>query len=669
MMMAKLAPLSQDKANTLLLLVTCVLVLAPHASHLPLWISLTCCAALLWRGWITFRGKRMPPRALLVPIAVLSIAAMYWQYHTLLGREVGLAMLVLLLGLKLLEMHAKRDLFVVLFLGFFLVLAHFFYSQSIGTALLTIVAALAILTTQLSFQYTGAMPPLKQRLRLGGLILLLAAPLTLVLFLLFPRIQGPLWGMPVDAQSARTGLSDSMSPGNISSLAQSDAIAFRVKFIDVPPTQPKLYWRGPVLGVYDGRTWMPMPPSRAFARSPSFRPRGEPIRYQVTMEPSNQRWLFALELPQSLPILPNRRVGIGQDFELLTDRPVDERLRYDVASIVSFDLQAQEDDRQLRRWLLLPPGFNPRTQAFAASLRQTSQDNAQLVDAVLKHFRRENFRYTLQPPALGQHVVDEFLFDTRAGFCEHYAGAFVVLMRMMGIPARVVTGYQGGEINPADGYLEVRQSDAHAWAEVWLANRGWVRVDPTAAVSPARVEQNLASAIPQQAIMSGLLTLDRGKNPWRSGWQALLHRWSAMGNAWNQWVLNYTPDRQKRFIESLGFENADWHTLVGLLFTIGTLVTAAVVIPLIWQRQKIDPVEAAYRMLCRRVAKLGPAYARLAHEGPQAYAARLAGMPLPEGKKTAIARFLACYESVRYGTMGTNSATVAQLRSLLAECR
>ncbi|RJG07819.1 DUF3488 domain-containing protein [Noviherbaspirillum cavernae] len=662
-------PLSRDKSDTLLLLATCVLVLAPHAGHLPAWIVAACSAILLWRGWVTFRGHRMPSRNLLVPIAVLTMAAVYWHYKTIFGREAGVAMLVLLLTFKLLEMHARRDLFVVLFLGFFLVLASFFYSQSIGAALMTIAATVAILTTQLSFQYTGVVPPFAQRLRLGAFILLLAAPLTLVLFLLFPRIQGPLWGMPVDAQSARTGLSDNMSPGAISRLAQSDDIAFRAKFVDPPPPKSRLYWRGPVLGSYNGRTWTPLQVRLKTNRPIVIKSHGTPLRYQVTLEPSNQRWLFALELPQTPPVLRDNASAFGPNLELLASSPINERVRYDAASVLDFELQPQESATALRLWLDLPQGFNPRTRELAATLRKRSSDNAEMVNAVLRFFREEKFRYTLEPPVLGTHAVDEFLFDTRAGFCEHYSSAFVVLMRAMGIPARVVTGYQGGEINPADGYMTIRQSDAHAWAEVWLANRGWVRVDPTAAVSPARIEMNLTSVIPRRTL-GGLITLDAGQNSWLAKWQALRQNWDAVTNAWNQWVLNYTPDKQRSLIQSLGFDSADWRTLTGLLAVAASIVLAIVVLPLMWNRPQFDPVEAVYRTLCRRMARLG--CARLAHEGPRAWRDRLSASdsPLAPERRAAVARFLDSYERARYGTMSKDaSAVVSNLKSLLAECR
>lgn len=661
-------PMSRDKADMLLLLCACTLVLLPHIGHLPLWVIPTCAVLLAWRGWVTFRGNRMPPRGLLLPIALLAMAAVYRTYGTFFGREAGVAMLTLLLTLKLLEMHAKRDLFVVLFLSFFLILSSFFYSQSIGTAVMTLAAVITILTTQLSFQYTGIVPPLKQRLRLGGSILALAAPVTLVLFLLFPRIQGPLWGMPGDAQSGRTGLSETMAPGNIAKLAQSDEIAFRVKFADAIPLQAHLYWRGIVFTDYDGRNWTPQRQRFRRPRQITINLRSAPVRYQVTLEPHGRRWLFALEMPEALPEIPSNPAEVSPELQLLTSRPVDERLRYDVTSHVDFDLQPNEPTRMLQPWLQLPTGFNPRTLDFAARLRGQATNNMEIVAATLRYFREQNFRYTLEPPRLGEHVVDEFLFETRAGFCEHYSGAFVTLMRAAGIPARVVTGYQGGEINPADGFMTVRQSDAHAWAEVWIEGRGWIRVDPTAAVAPSRIEQNLASVIPRQ-LLGGLVTFNAANSAWVARWLQLRQNWDAVSNAWNQWVLNYTPEKQRNLLKSFGFDNVDWRIMAALMTVFSIAAVALVVVPLILHQQKRDPVDAVYRAFCRRMARRG--LPRATHEGPRDYALRLTSKdsPLSDKTKTALARFLEVYETVRYGASNASRAELSTLKSLLAQCR
>lgn len=660
-------PMSRDKADTLLLLISCALVLAPHAAHLPPWISLLGASMLLWRGWITFRGQRMPPQWLLLPIALAAIASAYFSYRSFFGRDSGVAMVVLLLTFKLLEMRAKRDLFVVVLVSFFVMLCNFLYSQSIGTALLMMAALISLLTTQLSFQYTGVVPSFGKRLRLGALIFGLSVPLTLLLFVLFPRIQGPLWGLPGDANAGRTGLSDSMSPGNIADLAQSDEVAFRVKFIDPPPPQSKLYWRAIVFDNYDGRVWTRRTDTPRFEKNGHLRLNGSGIRYQVTLEPSGRRWLFALDLPHDIPILPGNPTGRTADMQLLTMRPVNDRVRYDATSFVDYDLLAGDQPALLRNALQLPPGFNPKTLAFAAELRRQSGDAQQSIGAVLNFFRRQKFAYTLEPPLLGRNAVDEFLFTTQAGFCEHYSGAFVYLMRALGIPARVVTGYQGGEMNPVDGYMEVRQADAHAWAEVWLADRGWVRVDPTAAVAPERVQKHLSSVIPRTTL-GGLIRLNSEQG---SLLGTLRLNWGAVNNAWNQWVLSYSPEKQKSFLQSMGFENVDWKILTVLLSVLGAAVTAAIAVALVMHRQKPDPAQVLYASLCRHMERLG--YPRAKHEGPRTYRQRLCGADssLGEQRKAALARFLALYESIRYAPSEPRlpKKSISQLKSYLAECK
>jgi transglutaminase-like putative cysteine protease len=660
-------PMSRDKADTLLLLVSCALVLAPHAAHLPLWTSLLCASLLLWRGWITFRGNRMPPQWLLLPIAAVAMISVYFSYRAVFGRDADVAAVVLLLTLKLLEMRAKRDLFVVVLVSLFVMLTNFFYSQSMGMALLTIAALILMLTTQLSFQYVDTVPPLAQRLRLGAMIFGLSIPLTLVLFILFPRIQGPLWSLPGDANMGRTGLSDSMSPGNIADVAQSDDVAFRVKFIDPPPPQPKLYWRAVVLDNYDGRTWTHRPSApRFYTANPLVTLRGTGIRHQVTLEPTGRRWLFALDLPGAAPQLPGIPTGFSADMQLLAMRPVTERLRYDATSFIDYDLQPAKP-ANLNAWLQLPPGFNPKTLAFSAGLRAQSSDNAQLINTVLRFFHGQKFSYTLEPPLLGKDAVDEFLFTTQAGFCEHYASAFVVLMRAMGIPARVVTGYQGGDINPVDGFMEVRQSDAHAWAEVWLDNRGWVRFDPTAAVAPERIQKNMTDVIPRTTL-GGLINLNGGKGTWLGN---LRLNWGAINNAWNQWVLNYSPEKQKSFIQSLGFNDVDWKTLISLMSVLGIAVMAVIGVPLVLNWQKTDPLQSLYISLCQQMSRRG--YPRAAHEGPRAYQSRLAaaGTLLTPVQKNAAARFLALYESLRYGKPEPQllKTRLSQLKNLVVECK
>jgi transglutaminase-like putative cysteine protease len=658
--------LARDKADTLLLLGGAVLVLAPHAGHLPLWVSALCAITLAWRTAITLRGSRLPPPVLLLPLAAGSVAGVYLTYHTILGRDAGVAMLVMLVAFKMLEMRARRDLFVVIFLCFFLLLTTFFYAQGIGTALMMGVSVVALFSAQLSFQFSGVVPPLRRRLWLGARTVMLAAPLALLLFFVFPRIQGPLWGMPQDAAQGRTGLSNSMAPGNLSSLAQSDETAFRVQFLDPAPSQAQLYWRGVVLGSFDGRSWTQIEPARRreAGDQAGVALRGRAVRHQVTLEPSGQRWLFALDLPEQLPQVAGNRSVVTPERELVAAYPIDQRVRYAVSSHPFYSLQADARLADAERWLALPDGFNPRALAAGAALRQHASA-LKRINTVLRRFHAEGFSYTLEPPLLGRDSIDEFLYQTRSGFCEHYASAFVFLMRAAGVPARVVTGYQGGAINPVDGFLTVRQSDAHAWAEVWLAGRGWLRVDPTAAVAPERVQRSLAHALPRKhrfgiEALDQLINFDVDHN---SLLAQLRYEIGAFNNGWNQWVLNYTPERQRGVLESLIARLLDWRMAAAL--ALGAALAAAAHA---WRvRRRGDPVDALYSALCLHLARLG--LARSVDEGPNDYRQRLDKAPLAPHQKHAAAQFLRLYSAYKYGPARTEPGLAATLKNLLTRFR
>lgn len=668
------ARLTRDKSDTLLLLVAALMVLAPHFAYLPPWISALTCATLLWRAATTWLGRRMPPVWLLVPIALAAMGGVYLTYRTLLGRDAGVAMLVLLLAFKLLEMHARRDLFVVTFLSFFVLLTNFLYTQSMATALWVALSLLVLLTAQQSFQYTGRVPPLRQRLRITLLLCGLAAPLALLLFIAFPRIQGPLWGLPGDALGGKTGLSDSMSPGSLSSLAQSDDIAFRVRFSGNIPPQPQLYWRSIVLGDYDGRTWTRVPRKRGLQRlDVAIQASGAPQNYETTLEPSNTRWLPLLELASPQLSIPGHRLRDTDEMEVFTVDPITRRTRYAAAAYLDYRLQTGEQPQRMARWLELPAGYNPRTLALARQLAPTTPNTdatltparaAQLSAAVLARFRSGGYSYTLEPPLTGRDAVDGFLFDTKAGFCEHFAGAYVVLMRAMGVPARVVTGYQGGERNPLDGYLVVRQSDAHAWAEYWTQQAGWRRVDPTSAVAPDRIERNLARALPRPASfgLGPLIELQNNPDSWLG---QLRFSYAALNNSWNQWVLDYNPDRQRSFLEELSSSFGNWRTAVALLL-VGLLLYA-----LRWRRarQPADPLETLYAAFCRQQARHG--YARQPAEGPHSYALRLRQMEASAARHAAMDQFLHLYGMLKYGAVRpeSRSASLATLKNLLPLCR
>ena len=663
-------PLTRDKADTLLLLLAALMVLAPHFGHLPLWTSAMVCLTLLWRTAITLRGSRQPPMWLLLPVSLLAMGGVYLSFRTLLGREAGVTMLALLLTFKLLEMHARRDLFVVTFLCFFLLLTNFFYSQSMLTALAMVATIIVLLAAQITFQFTGAVPPLAARLKLAGRVFLVAAPLGVLLFVGFPRIQGPLWGLPGDAGSGKSGISDNMSPGSMARLALSEEVAFRVRFPAGAPPQQLMYWRGPVLSRYDGRTWTrsgyPLSPKDMAVLRQQQQWHGETYPYQVTLEPGRQQFLFLLEMSGPDLVSENTRAVYTNDLESLVLDESGKRIRYNGRAHPRYQVQAGLAPKELGRWLALPAGYNPRTVAYAARLRAllAEQGADAAVAAALDYFR-SSFEYTLEPNLLGRDAMDEFLFDSRKGFCEHFASAFVYLMRAAGLPARVVTGYQGGELNPVDGFYTVRQSDAHAWSEVWLGpQRGWVRVDPTAAVAPERIRSSLAQTLPQAAPfgLQGLADLARDQSSWVSKMRFGI---SAVNNAWNQWILDYNPSRQENFLKELAATFGTWRTLAALVLCGG----------LAWlakhghRRQRRDPLDAAYLAFCRQLARHG--VERAPDEGPLSLSQRVRHLNLPREKITAMTGFLELYGALKYGAPAAqrDHEPFARLNSLLKQSR
>lgn len=588
------------------LLATAAVTIGPHAFFFPGWLVALVGLLLAWRAWLIRTRAPEPGRWLLFLTIILSIGAIVLEYRTIFGQEPGVALLIVFMPLKLLELRRARDGFVVVMLAYFLLLTHYFDADSILVGAWMLVALVVATASLVQLQAPGGIAV--RRLRHAGGLLVQSIPLMLVLFLLFPRINGPLWGLPQNPGAATSGLSDSMSPGSISQLTQSPAIAFRVEFEDAMPERSDLYWRGPVMMDYDGKTWTT---SRGLPsdRDNSIQASGRSVRYTLTLEAHQQRWLLALDMPVETP--PESQ--LSPSMALVRRLPVREKLRYGARSAVDFAYGRREHPEIIRRALALPERLNPRTAALAREWREGASAE-QVVTRALDHFRRESFVYTLNPPLLGQHAIDEFLFSTRRGFCEHYAAAFVVLMRAAGIPARVVAGYQGGEINPIDDSFIVRQSDAHAWTEVWLDGRGWQRVDPTAAIAPSRVEQGLASAVPEGEALPGMV---RGGAEWL---RAMRYRWEALGFAWDRWVLGYNKERQERLLSALGLR-PDWKVLAGLLAGFSGL---ALLILLAWtlQRRRVrDPVQRLWLRFCREMS--GAGCVRHAWEGPQDFAKRI----------------------------------------------
>jgi transglutaminase-like putative cysteine protease len=637
-------------AQTWWLLAAGLAAFAPLAPQVPLWLSGVAGLAFAWRALLAWRRQPLPGRWMLAFVSLAGAAGVLIQYRTLFGQRAGVALLVIFLALKQLEARAPRDGLAIVLLAYFLTLTQFFENQSIPVAL-TMLGTLVVTTAALA-NLSDAQARPAALLRLAGTMLAQALPFMLALFVLFPRVSGPLWGLPTDAYSGLTGLSDNMSPGAINNLIQSDAIAFRVKFDGPPPERRELYWRGPVLSRLDGRTWRQG--RSLFGRGVFYRRDldGPSYSYTLTLEPHNKPWLFALEFPAA----PPPEAIATSDFQFLARKPVRERMRYAMLSSPAVRF-GPENLNVLAEAMQLPDNLNPRTLELGARWQAAGGSDAQRLRRAIDFMRDRQLVYTLQPPLMSAHVADEFLFDHKRGFCEHFAAAFVVLMRAAGVPARVVTGYQGGERNPVDDTWVIRQSDAHAWAEVWLEERGWVRVDPTAASAPARIEQNLAAAVPAGDPL-----------PWLAGagldWlREVRYRWWAASNAWNQWILGYNPQLQRDFLERLGMQAPDWRKMTAALAVVCGAMLLALTGWMLWRRPRLAPEEHQWRRLSRRLARRG--LERHPWEGPFDYARRVgAARPDRAGEIAAIARI---YAELRYGSGSTTGN--AELRRRVAAFR
>jgi transglutaminase-like putative cysteine protease len=559
-----------------------------------------------WRGWLAIAGKPLPGKAWLLALLAVAVVATFATYRTVLGRDAGVTLIVVLLALKTLELRAKRDVFVVFFLGFFTMLTNFFFSQSLATAAAMLVALLGLLTALVNAHMPVGKPPLSEAARTAAWMTLLGAPVMAVLFVLFPRFS-PLWGTPGDAMTGRSGLSSTMQVGNLATLALDESIAMRVKFEGEPPEQQDLYFRGPVLSTFDGREWRPLQQrfgaQYAFTGMSQLQVAGAPVRYEVTLEPTNRPWLMVLDAAQKPPELPGMETAMTSELVWLSNRAITDIVRYKAESHTQFRHGPRSIAALPPDYLMVPPDYNPRTQQLARELRSdpavSAGGSAAFVRAAMNRLRSGGYRYTLDPGVYGADTADEFWFDKKEGFCEHIASAFVVLMRAGGVPARVVTGYQGGELNRVDGYWVVRQSDAHAWAEVWLGDRGWVRVDPTSAVAPGRIGSLQRLAPPQNAFAAALGNVTPGLA------LNLRAAWEAINNAWNQRILNYTQSRQLNLLKDIGFSAPSWEDLAYVLIAIIVLVAMGGAAWTVWDRREHDPWLRLLHRVRRRLASTG----------------------------------------------------------------
>jgi len=630
------------KANSMLWVITTLLLAAlPQFTLMSLPLVLACLFPVFWR--ILAELKSWPPLPGWVRYSAVGLALtlLAFSYGDLFGRRASVSLLTIMLCLKLLECQRIRDARLVVSFSFFLCTTQFLFTQGLlmpvygaATVLLGLVA-LAQLQRVEAFSNKKVIPassaPMLAELGFNLRLLLLALPICLAFFVLFPRWGSPLWGVPETTLDARSGLSDSMSPGSIENLFMDDSTAFRVEFDGTAPSQYDLYWRGPVFWSYDGSTWSSSFYGRNIEATELPAETESSWAYRVQLEPNERNWLFALDYPVAAPA----DTKITMDFQLLQRQAVTQLKQYSMVSNPDFidTPQLQKTIRSIA--LELPENLNPKTRELINQWRKETPQDTDFIRRTLDWFNQEEFHYALNAPLLGSQAIDSFLFDTRTGYCEHYASAFTVMMRMAGIPARIVTGYQGGWYNPTADYYLVRQSDAHAWSEVWLEGSGWTRIDPTAAVSPLRVERGSLDAIDQPR---HLLDFSWIRN--------LRNTMDAMEKRWNTWVIDYNYQRQTKLLEGFGLDQLKPIGLVSLLFAV-LGVLAVILLPLLLRTRgpgSRNPVQQLWQKYLKRLKQAG-IQARPS-QGAQELA-MAAAVELPEQAEN-ILRISDLYNRLRY---------------------
>ncbi len=625
--------------------------IVPHIQFLPVWASLAFFVCAAWRWLVERRRWRLPPAWLRIVLSLVFFIGVMASYKTISGVGPGSALLTVMAALKLLETKRRRDQFVLLFISIFLIMSSLLREQYLWS-LPYLVADLLLTMTAWLRMSTASNVGIVASVGTATRLIVYAAPLTIAMWIFFPRIATPFWAVPIDTSTASSGLSNDMSPGDISSLSLSNAVAFRVTFDGSVPQPQQLYWRGLVLTNFNGRSWTgnneAMPGSRARQDIVAV---GTPVRYQVTLEPTRQHFVIALDIPTEWDL---QQTHMGRQQQLARVQPIDQRIAYSAISYPMFQLVSELSGWAREYYTNLPENRNPRTLDLARQMRDEAPDAEAFITSVLEKFNKEQYFYTLEPPLLGSNPVDRFLFDSRRGFCEHYASAFAVMMRAVGIPSRIVLGYHGGEMNPMGDYMIVRQADAHAWTEVWLSGRGWYRIDPTAAVAPERIESGRSGAMfdgiaeswglaaPSELLYNLTLTLD------------------VLNAKWNEWILAYGEENQMRFMEWLGMDEPDWRQMMLTLVVIVTVLTGIISL-LILLRYRPPPKDAAAILYRKFTEKAGIMPAR--GETPLSYALRL------KREREAIAAeadaITATYLDARYGP--PNLVAVDKLQAAVRE--
>ena len=636
----------------------------PHWPNLPIWMPALLLACVGWRFAARILRWPLPGRKLMWLVTVGAFGAVFLEFSTINGVVPGSGLLVVMVSLKFLEAKTQRDHILLTVIAYFLVFASLLAGGGLikGLYLFAFVWITTLGLLQVGRQ--GSLMASKPTAKLVGRLLAQSLPMMIVLFLLFPRLPGPLWAIPGAPDSGTTGLSGTMSPGDLTDLGLSDEIAFRVEFIGETPAASELYWRGPVLPLFDGRTWTGLRGTRGIV-SDTLEYLGQTSEYRVMLETNDRNWVFAIDMPETWSTGDRRRsIGMNSEYQLNVFPPPGNggHLSYTVTSHSRYRAREDLTENEIALFTRLPEGSNPRTRELAAALVAEDPDTRTIIERGLDVFRQPDFYYTLTPPALGEHTADEFIFETREGFCEHYASAFTIMMRMAGLPARVVTGYQGGELNSVGDYYVVRQSNAHAWTEVWMPDDGWVRVDPVGAVAPERISLGSSrTTVERQTTVATRL----GSLPWlRQAAQV----WDAVNTFWDDRIVGYGPRLQRALLEWLGFERPDWRELIGLTIAATLILVAALSFYLGRKAREAHPPDPAARSFGRFMRKLRKLDVEPMRPGetPTAYAER-AGRSLPDDAESILA-ITSVYLTARYEP-DPGAASSTRLRTLINSFR
>lgn len=613
------------------LLISLLTVALLHSVNLPPWITVAAVALGIWRYLLNRKQWALPKMHILIPVMLIICIGLLFSFGNNFGRDASISLFIIMTAMKLLETKTLRDYMLVISIAYFAVASIFIFNQSASTFLLSLIPITLLTTTLIQISLLQTLPRIYS-LKLAAKLLLQSAPLMLVLFVLFPRLPGPIWGITKDAYSGMTGLNDSIELGDVSNLIQNSSVAFRVQFDGAIPPRNMLYWRGPVLSQQQNNKWLAAN-DNSQAKQASLEPIGAKINYTMTLEPHNRLWLLLLDMPTTIPKIAT----LNQAYSAIAKEPIRTRIRYQAVSSLQYILDKALDTSQSKIALDIDAESNPKS--FKLGRDWSHLPPEEIISHALQMFNQQNFIYTLRPPRLSDSAIDDFLFNTKKGFCEHYATSFVYLMRAAEIPARVVTGYQGGEVNPNGNYLIVRQSDAHAWAEVWLKDKGWVRIDPTAAVAPERIELGIDQAVTE---VDALPIFVRPSAQWLKN---AYFNWDNINNNWNQWVLGYDNQKQLDFLQKISGKDLSMTDIAIWMIAI-MLMTMLIMAGFILRKAsgKLNPVQRAYAKHIKQLEKYG--LFKHPSEGALDFAHRVANI-IPD-QATNILEIAKLYNALQY---------------------